>query len=91
MLFYELLDQPGEWYLNRTTGWLHYQPRPGEDMATASVVLPTLETLVQVQGTTDTPVNNIRFQNIIFAYATWLAPNQDSGFAHVQAVGVMRA
>jgi len=82
---YELLDQPGEWYLNRTTGWLYYQPRPGEDMATASVVLPILETLVQVQGTTDTPVNNIRFQNIIFAYATWLAPNQDSGFAHVQA------
>ncbi len=43
---YPLLTQPGQWYLNDTTHQLFYMPRPGQDMATATVVAPRLQTLV---------------------------------------------
>jgi hypothetical protein len=47
----ELLDTAGEWYLDETTNVIYYEPRSGEDMATATVVAPMLETLVSVEGT----------------------------------------
>ena len=33
----EMLDGPGQWYLDRATGILHYWPRLGEDMTRADV------------------------------------------------------
>ncbi len=30
---YELLDQPGEWYLDRTAHRVYYLPRKGENLA----------------------------------------------------------
>ena len=47
----EFLDQPGEWYLDESTGVLYYKPRTGEDMATATVVAPMVETVVGINGT----------------------------------------
>ncbi|MBI2676600.1 MAG: right-handed parallel beta-helix repeat-containing protein [Candidatus Yanofskybacteria bacterium] len=82
---YELLDQPGEWYLNRATGWLYYKPRAGENITSAQVVLPVLETLVAGQGTLDQPLRNLRFEGITFSYAGWARPNDANGFAEVQA------
>lgn len=82
---YEMIDTPGEWYLNQQTGWLYYLPKPGEDMATADVTMPILDTVVSVQGTLDNPVHNIRFKGITFAYTGWTRPNDNDGFAEVQA------
>jgi hypothetical protein len=82
---YELLDQPGEWYLNASAHRLYYMPRPGEDMATADVVAPMLETLVQGDGTADAPIRDIHFKGLTFSYATWLGPNEPDGFSEVQA------
>ncbi|MGW2487925.1 hypothetical protein ACWCV9_11955 [Streptomyces sp. NPDC001606] len=48
---YQLLDSPGEFYLDRSAGYLYYKPRSGEDLGTADVELPTTETLLNVQGT----------------------------------------
>ena len=48
---YELLTQPGQFYLDGTAGSLYYMPRSGEDLATADVELPVLETLVSLSGT----------------------------------------
>ncbi len=57
---YELLTQPGQFYLDAGAGYLYYMPRPGEDLATADVELPTLETLVDISGTPGhmAPVND---------------------------------
>ncbi|MEV4616062.1 hypothetical protein AB0K43_26235 [Kitasatospora sp. NPDC049258] len=64
---YELLSAPGQFYLDRTGGIdgsgtpeLYYIPRGGENLATADVELPTLETLVSATGTPGhlAPVND---------------------------------
>ncbi len=72
---YEFLDRPGEWYLNRASGELFYMPRFGEDMRTARVEMPVLESLVEAIGTPERPVTDIRFEGITFAHATWMAPS----------------
>ncbi|WP_168735618.1 Ig-like domain-containing protein [Cohnella fermenti] len=82
---YELIDRPGEWYLDRTTDTFYYKPRPGENMSTADVVAPVLEKLMHIEGTTlDTPVDGIRFEGLTFSYATWLRPSGDRGHADGQ-------
>jgi hypothetical protein len=82
---YEVLDEPGEWYLDNSTGWLYYKPRPGEDISTATVIAPRLETLVEGTGTLDEPIHDVQFYGITFSYATWLAPDTDQGYAAGQA------
>lgn len=76
----ELLDEPGEWYLDITHQKLYYWPRKNEDLVTASVTAPVLETLVRIEGTIDHPVANIRFNNISFQHTGWLRP---SHYGHV--------
>lgn len=71
----ELLDEPGEWYHDINTRKVYYYPRKGEDMKSASVIAPAVETLVQVEGTLDRPVEHIRFQGISFAHTTWMRPS----------------
>ncbi|WP_321425992.1 right-handed parallel beta-helix repeat-containing protein [uncultured Bacteroides sp.] len=80
----ELLDQPGEWYYDNRTSRLYYYPREGENMKTVSAVVPALETLVQVEGTVDRPVSNIRFEGINFNYTTWMRPSE-KGHVPLQA------
>jgi hypothetical protein len=82
----EFLDVPGEWYLDETTNTLYYEPRAGEDMATATVVAPMLEALVSVMGASaDTsPAHHIWFQGLAFAHSTYLRPSS-FGFLDGQA------
>ncbi len=80
----ELLDQPGEWCYDNRTSRLYYYPREGENMKTASAVVPALETLVQVEGTVDRPVSNVRFEGINFNYTTWMRPSE-KGHVPLQA------
>jgi len=82
---YELLDEPGEWYLDRAKHTLYYIPRAGEDLTGATVVAPRLELLLGVVGTPTAPVRHIRFSDLTFAYATWLRPNGNDGFSETQA------
>ena len=80
----ELLDEPGEWYLDRKTKTVYYMPRQGEDMTKAEVIAPAVEKLVELRGTPDRPVHNIRFVGITFEHGSWLLPNA-IGFVDVQA------
>lgn len=81
---FELLDEPGEWYLDRREGWVYYMPREGEDLGKSIVTVPVLETLVRLDGTLDRPVEGVRFNGITFADATWLRPGRE-GHCDVQA------
>jgi hypothetical protein len=81
------LDQPGEWYLDRSgaSGTLYYIPRTGENMATAQVELPFLNSLVEGQGTLEQPLANIRFEGLTFSYATWMDPSMPQGYVSDQS------
>lgn len=81
---FELLDEPGEWYLDRPAGVIYYLPREGEDLSTSVVTVPVVEQLVRLEGTVDQPVRNVRFEGIVFADATWLRPSR-VGHPDVQA------
>ena len=76
---YELLDEEGEWYLNSHDGYLYYKPRAFEDMSKAEAVLPVTEKLIHIEGTKALEAQNIAFDNIEFAYSTWLRPSTDAG------------
>ena len=80
----EFIDQPGEWCVDRKEGICHYLPRSGEDMASAEVIVPQVETLVSVQGTLDDPVRHMRFEGITFKHSNWTMP-YDQGYLNVQA------
>lgn len=80
----ELLDIPGEWYHDIRSHKLYYYPRRGEDMAKATAVVPAVETLVQVEGTLDRPVQHVLFRNVSFQYTTWTRPSE-KGHVPLQA------
>jgi hypothetical protein len=73
----EFLDEPGEWYLDYKAGLVYYWPRADEDMTTAQVVAPRLETLVCFQGSMDRPVHDIEFKGLSFEDSTWMRPTQE--------------
>ncbi len=73
----EMLDEPGEWYLDRRTGVLSYWPREGEDMERAEAEAPVVQkTLLAVVGQPERPVRNLHFRGIHVAHVDWPLPPQ---------------
>ena len=79
-----LLNEPGEWYLDRKNGKIYYYPRAGEDLSKAEVIVPVLENLVNITGTIYNPVHHITFKGIGFEYSNWLRPSEN-GHVPLQA------
>ena len=69
----ELLDEPGEWYHDIDARKVYYYPYKGETIIQATA--PAVETLVNVEGTLDNPVSNVRFENVAFEYSTFMRPS----------------
>lgn len=69
----EALDAPGEWYLDRKSGLLEYDPQPGEDMAKAEVIAPSLTQLVVIDGDWSKKqlVHDVTFRGLSFQHADW--------------------
>jgi Fibronectin type III domain len=82
---YELLGTPGEFYFDRTSRTLFYTPRPGEDLRTADVEVPVLESLLEITGVETAPVHDITIAGVTFAYAGWQEPSGPQGFSEIQA------
>ena len=64
----DLLGTPGQFFIDRsvTPAQIYYVPRAGENLTTATVVAPQLQTLVSLTGAT-----GIAFTGISFEYGTW--------------------
>ena len=78
----ELLDAPGEWYLDRQAGRLYYSPMPGETIETVEVIAPVLSELVRFDGKPEAGrfVERLSFENLAFAHSEWYFPSGfDSG------------
>ncbi len=82
---YDLIDAPGEWYLDEKNHVLYYKPRSGESMATAHVVAPRLNTLFSVLGKdTKNKVGYMSFEGLTFAHSNYTRPSEE-GFLDLQA------
>ena len=80
----ELLT-PGHWSIDTTSHQIFYMATAGQNLATASVVVPVQSTLVDVAGTLAAPVHDLTFSGLQFSYGTWTAPDSPNGFAEMQA------
>nr|WSZ20572.1 right-handed parallel beta-helix repeat-containing protein [Streptomyces canus] len=87
---YEFLDAAGEWYLNTATGYLYYKPLAGQDVSTADVELPRLQSLISVGGTYDAPAHNVSFIGVQFSHTSWLNPSTNEGWADQQTGGYIQ-
>jgi hypothetical protein len=65
---FEFLNGAGQFYFDKTAGTLYYYPRAGENMATADVEAPVVETILAITGASNASrVKNLTFQGITFA------------------------
>jgi hypothetical protein len=73
---YEALSEPGEWYLDRSAGRLHYFPMPDETPETAEVFAPRTEQLLKLVGRPDDEkyVEYLRFVGLTFEHSDWQQP-----------------
>jgi len=73
---YEALDAPGEWWLDRATGYLYYYPKPGESMAGTEVIAPVVERLVEFKSTKTFPLSYVTLQGLSFQHTDYaFGPN----------------
>lgn len=80
----ELLDEPGEWHYDEKNNKVYYMPLAGEEMSSAEVFVPALETLIEITGTLERPVKYIQFKGITFSHTGWIRPSE-KGHVPLQA------
>jgi hypothetical protein len=73
----EFLTQQGEFYLDTVNDFVYYMPRGGENMTTSEVIVPQVEKLVSVAGTSGSQIHDIEFHGMIFEHATYLNPDNE--------------
>jgi hypothetical protein len=91
---FELLNTPGQFYFDKAEKTLYYYPRAGEDMDSADVEAPSVETLIAIAGASKTSrVQNISIEGITFAHTDYNLFNVagSSGKATVQGATVFVA
>jgi hypothetical protein len=73
---FEFLDEPGEWYLDATTGTLYYLPRPGEQLAEIQVIAPVLAQVVRFEGRPEAGqfVEGVVLSGLTFSHTEWYFP-----------------
>lgn len=82
---YELLDRPGEFYVDPGRRLVYYLARRGQNMRRADVEAPVLQRLIELRGTPSRPVHDITFSNFVFMNTTWRQPGSPQGFSEVQS------
>jgi len=88
---FELLGEPGQWYLDKETGTLYYMPVPGEDMSSAEVIAPVLSQLVRLEGKPELEqyVEHLILRGLTFSHTEWWLPEDaERGGFNQAAIGV---
>ncbi len=71
---FEALNEPGEWYLDKSAGTLYYIPEVGEDASSLTLWGSVTETMIKVSG-----VNGVSFENIVFRGNGFNIPHNNTG------------
>ena len=83
---FEALTEPGEWYLSRESGRLHYLPLPGETPSNTTVCAPRIHTFVRAGGQffndsveardahATLHLRGLRLTGLTFRQADWFSP-----------------
>ncbi len=84
----EALGEPGEWYLDKSTGTVTYIPRRGERIERCVITVPVAEALVRVSGDLQARkwAEHIQFFNIQFEYTNWICPPGGYHFGQAEVV-----
>ncbi|MGW1749142.1 RICIN domain-containing protein [Streptomyces sp. NPDC002092] len=74
---YEFLDQPGEFYFDKSTHTLYYYKAGSDDMTTAQVFAPSnVSTLIKIAGTSTTDhAKNITLSGLTVEHSDWNLTN----------------
>lgn len=95
---YELLDEQGEWYLDRNDGYLYYIPKAGEkfndqtmEIDGAEFILGSSQFFVDGNstGSLNSMLQNVRFSGITFSYTTWKWPFPEAGYVGGQGGSIL--
>ncbi|MFB9278793.1 right-handed parallel beta-helix repeat-containing protein [Cohnella cellulosilytica] len=81
---FELMNEPGQWYFDRSGQTVYYYARDGEDVAAMEFVIPLAERLIDIRGELGSPVRGLAFDGLEFCHTTFLQP-LTSGHPEVQA------
>lgn len=66
------LDEPGEWFYDRTAQKLYYYPQSGEDVNEAEFYIPQIDTIFELSGTSpEQKLHDVTIENLELAYTTW--------------------
>ena len=69
---FEALNEPGEWYLDKTSAVLYYVPKEGEKADTLTLYGSTIDRLIEING-----VDGISFEGIELTRTDWVEPKAD--------------
>lgn len=85
----ELLDEPGEWYLDGEEDTLYYMPLDGKNPETSDIVLGRLENMIVFDGTVDAPVHDIELEGLHLTENTWNKPSEADGLQTFQGAAAV--
>ena len=87
---FELLDEPGEFYFDRSAQTLYYMS-DGRDVNEMEIVVPRSEGLLRLYGSSNASrIRGIAFEGITFAYDAWnlMELEGSRGFGGIQSLGL---
>lgn len=79
------LDHGGEWFYDRATHILYYIPEKGEKVESTKAIIPVVEKLLSVKGSSDRHVKDVSIEGISFQHTSFLVgpegrdPQQSGG------------
>ena len=70
------LDAPGEYFLDRSEGYLYYIPRENERLEKAVATVPVPSQLLEMKGTAEKWIEDVRIENLTLEYSRYSIPWQ---------------
>lgn len=80
----EELDQPGEWCLRADTGTLYFWPP--DDVQPGVVIAPIIDTLIELRGTSESPLQHISISGLTFSHTLSPFPDHQHDSFHSPAL-----